>query len=80
MSELGLKLAHIKEMKHMVGLDYKSPRRGKYEAYRNEAGYYAKNPPKQALDLVEWGLASVTGESYLWFKLTRAGRRGEGLC
>jgi hypothetical protein len=29
---------HIRLMRHCIGLDYKSPKRGKYEAYRN---YYA---------------------------------------
>lgn len=31
---------HIRLMQHCIGLDYKKPRRGKYEAYRN---YYALN-------------------------------------
>lgn len=34
---------HIREMQHCIGLDYKRPKRGKYEAYRNYCCYYTKD-------------------------------------
>jgi len=74
MSELGLTANHIKEMRHMVGLDYQSPKRGKYEAFRNYAMYYPDNNPRLARDLVEWGLADVRmGTLELTYWLNQAG-------
>ena len=78
MSQLGLTAKHIKEMKHMVGLDYKGPKRGKYEAYRNNAWYCSDNTPQVMLDLCAWGLvdyrATLEGKtSGRGFWLTRAG-------
>lgn len=69
----------IKEMRHAIGLDYKAPKRGKYEAYRNYAMYGAPHETWEAL--VADGLAICRVEtkstwlpqaSY-WYSLTRAG-------
>ena len=34
-----MNLSAIKQMRHAIGLDYKNPKRGKYEAYRNFCFY-----------------------------------------
>ena len=38
-----VKTEHIKEMEHCIGLDYKKPHKGKYEAYRNYCAYNTYN-------------------------------------
>lgn len=38
-----IRTEHIREMQHCIGLDYKRPRKGKYEAYRNYCAYNTNN-------------------------------------
>lgn len=71
--------AHIREMKHCIGLDYKRPKRGKYEAYRN---YYALTAPNHIWEhLVSIGYATcdvqyqkgmIPPKQY-YYSLTQAG-------
>lgn len=67
---LDLVLEMIDNMKHTIGLDYKSPRRGRYEAYRNS--FAGKD---KGLDLaVQWGLAEMRMyDTHEVYRLTEAG-------
>ena len=51
---------HIREMQHCIGLDYKKPKRGKYEAYRNY--FYCSAPNRIWEYLVEIGYANCNVE------------------
>ena len=72
-------VAAIKEMRHALGLDYKSPKGGKYVAYRNYAMYNAPEPVWEGL--VAEGLAQcnivednkVLMSPFYSYSLTRAG-------
>jgi hypothetical protein len=70
---------HIREMQHAIGLDYKRPKRGKYEAYRN---YCMCGSPNEIWEhLVSIGYADckfvendglIPPKSY-WYSLTQDG-------
>lgn len=70
---------HVREMQHCIGLDYKKPKRGKYEAYRN---YFMDGKPNEAWEhLVSIGYAKcsiseekgmIPPKSY-WYSLTQDG-------
>ena len=69
----------ISEMRHAIGLDYKSPKRGKYTAYRNYAMYTA--PHSDWEELIKNGHAECRyveksgwlPEKSYWYSLSRAG-------
>ena len=70
---------HIREMQHCIGLDYKKPKRGKYEAWRNYCVYSVPHNTWEHLVKIGYARCDIQERSdYIprksyYYSLTREG-------